>query len=43
MTYSDGSCYEGGWENDKRSGHGKLTYADGTVFEGEFLEGEPVK
>ena len=42
VTYSDGSRYEGNWERDKRNGHGKLIYPDGTVFEGEFADDAPV-
>mmetsp|Transcript_3595 Transcript_3595/g.6811 ORF Transcript_3595/g.6811 Transcript_3595/m.6811 type:complete len:352 (-) Transcript_3595:62-1117(-) len=31
--------YEGGFEADVRSGHGKMTYADGSVYEGEWKGG----
>lgn len=38
-TYSDGSSYDGECLNGKFHGHGKLVYADGTVYEGLFENG----
>lgn len=32
--------YEGDFVNGKRSGHGKIYYPDGSIFEGEFANGE---
>lgn len=29
--YSDGARYDGGWENNRRSGHGVMTYENGEV------------
>jgi len=29
------NVYVGGWKNDTRHGKGRLTYADGTEFEGK--------
>ena len=34
--------YEGQWENDEQSGHGKQIHANGAVYEGEFKDGKPV-
>lgn len=42
--YTDGSTYEGGFEEGKRSGKGVLRHASGVVYEGMFendlFEGE---
>ena len=38
-----GSQYEGQWLNDKKHGYGKATYADGTVKEGLWKEGDFIK
>lgn len=43
MTWNDGGRYEGEWENDTRSGQGKMTYTDGTVKEGQWKDGEFVE
>uniref|UniRef100_A0A7S3D7Y8 Uncharacterized protein n=1 Tax=Palpitomonas bilix TaxID=652834 RepID=A0A7S3D7Y8_9EUKA len=32
--------YEGGWENGKMEGQGRLLFADGGYYEGEFSDGE---
>jgi hypothetical protein len=36
MKWADGSVYEGQWEKGKRSGHGTLTFSNGTVMSGLF-------
>ena len=40
--YKNGDRYEGDWSKDgtKRNGIGTLTYADGSVYVGEFQDGE---
>jgi hypothetical protein len=35
-----GERYEGMWTNNTYVGHGKLTFANGSVFEGTFVLGE---
>lgn len=37
--YSDGSSYDGECRNGKFHGYGRLCYADGTVYEGKFVDG----
>ena len=40
VTFSDGTNYIGGWKDDWYWGEGGiLTFADGRVCEGEFLNG----
>ena len=39
LTYTDGSVYEGKWENGKFHGQGKLTRPDGRVYEGTWEDG----
>ncbi|CAM9664301.1 unnamed protein product, partial [Choristocarpus tenellus] len=36
MTYSNGSKYEGEWKGGRKHGKGKLSMADGSVYNGEF-------
>lgn len=36
MTYSGGQTYVGEWEHGVRSGFGKYTLPDGTVYVGHF-------
>ena len=38
--YKNGDLYEGNWLRNKRSGKGKLTFADGGVFTGAFQDDE---
>ena len=38
--YPDGATYEGGWKEGRKHGEGVLTEADGTVTEGEWVDGE---
>ena len=33
--------YEGDWENDEQQGNGVLKFANGSVYEGEFANGQP--
>jgi hypothetical protein len=38
----NGDTYDGEWDNDKMSGHGKYTFnLEKKVFEGSFVEGTP--
>ena len=37
----DGSVYFGSWFNNQQHGNAAVTNADGSIFEGEFKEGEP--
>lgn len=36
MKYSGGQTYVGEWKHGVRSGFGKYTLPDGTVYEGQF-------
>ena len=38
--WNDGRVYKGQWENEKRNGHGTLTYPDGTKKTGEWKDGK---
>lgn len=38
QIWSDGSKYEGWWQNNKANGKGRLIHADGDVFEGEWKD-----
>ena len=38
-----GSQYEGQWLNDKKHGYGKATYANGTVKEGLWKDGDFIR
>ena len=39
MKYSNGDTYEGMFEYDLRSKQGKMTYKDGSVYEGSWANG----
>jgi len=39
MKYSNGDIYEGVFEYDLRSKQGKMTYKDGSVYEGSWANG----
>lgn len=40
ITWSDGSVYEGEWNNDGQHGYGRTTNADGRVDEGQYSNGD---
>jgi hypothetical protein len=40
MVFPNGEKYVGQWENDKYHGRGILTLPDGSVYEGQFEEGQ---
>ena len=41
LKFADGSMYEGAFENHKRQGEGKFTFADGVSFyEGAWKDGQ---
>ena len=37
---SDKFTYKGTWVDDQMSGYGRAIYADGTIYEGNFLKNE---
>ena len=37
MTWTDGSLYEGYWQNNMRNGEGRYIQAKGNVYEGSWL------
>lgn len=37
MRWEDGSMYSGQWQNNCSHGKGKLTYSNGSVYEGDFV------
>jgi len=39
MEWPNGDKYEGEWISDKLSGQGCLTYHDGSVYRGRFING----
>jgi hypothetical protein len=39
--WSDGRQYTGNYEHDKCSGEGKMIYANGDVYSGEWFNGFP--
>ncbi|XP_057681848.1 radial spoke head 10 homolog B isoform X1 [Corythoichthys intestinalis] len=40
--YAGGAIYEGGWQDNKKHGKGKVTLKDGYEFEGQFLNDKMV-
>ena len=40
MKYANGDIYEGNWENNTKSGQGKMTYKNGDIYEGEWKDGK---
>ena len=40
MTTEGESEYEGFFDKDKRSGHGKFSWKDGRVYKGEWRDGK---
>jgi hypothetical protein len=41
FRFPSGNVYRGGVVDGYKIGHGRLTYADGTYFEGEFIKDSP--
>lgn len=39
MTYVDGKCYSGDWQNDVHHGEGALEFPGGDCYRGRFEEG----
>ena len=39
-VWPDGARYEGKYKDGKKEGKGKLTFADGSYYEGEFMQNE---
>ncbi|XP_002731054.1 uncharacterized protein LOC100366738 [Saccoglossus kowalevskii] len=39
-TTSEGTVYQGNWENDKMNGHGKLMHPSGAIYEGDFVNNQ---
>jgi len=39
VHYASGNIFEGNYENDLRSGYGKLTWSDGDIYEGNWKNG----
>ncbi len=37
QLWSDGSIYEGEWQNGMANGKGRLIHADGDCYEGKFI------
>ncbi|KAM7394697.1 hypothetical protein PAMP_021483 [Pampus punctatissimus] len=40
LTFSDGTCYTGQFENGLFNGCGVLVFTDGSRYEGEFVQGK---
>jgi len=40
MVYFDGAVYEGTWESDRRNQSGRMIYAGGDIFVGDFIDGK---
>ena len=40
MTYSNGDKFVGEYKDGERNGQGTYTFLDGTVYEGEWKNGE---
>ena len=38
--WDDKSTFEGFWRNDKANGRGRMIYADGSIYEGSWLDGK---
>jgi hypothetical protein len=39
LTNTNGSYYDGEWENDLKHGKGKITYTNGLCYDGEWKHG----
>lgn len=41
MIYLNGSIYEGGWSNDRKTSHGRMfEKVSGDIYNGEYLDGK---
>jgi len=43
LSNGDGDFYEGGLKNDHKHGKGIMRFADGRVFEGEYIRGQMIQ
>lgn len=43
LSNGDGDFYEGGLKNDHKHGTGVMKFADGRVFEGEYIRGQMIQ
>eukprot|EP00934_Nitzschia_sp_Nitz4_P007138 Nitzschia sp. Nitz4//scaffold99_size76975//14973//17249//NITZ4_005567-RA/size76975-processed-gene-0.24-mRNA-1//1//CDS//3329560823//7128//frame0 len=43
LSNGDGDFYEGGLKNDHKHGKGTMRFADGRVFEGEYIRGQMIQ
>eukprot|EP00537_Pseudo-nitzschia_pungens_P000963 CAMPEP_0172361322 /NCGR_PEP_ID=MMETSP1060-20121228/5174_1 /TAXON_ID=37318 /ORGANISM="Pseudo-nitzschia pungens, Strain cf. cingulata" /LENGTH=891 /DNA_ID=CAMNT_0013083549 /DNA_START=260 /DNA_END=2935 /DNA_ORIENTATION=+ len=43
LSNGDGDFYEGGLKNDHKHGTGVMRFADGRVFEGEYIRGQMIQ
>lgn len=43
LSNGDGDYYEGGLKNDHKHGTGVMRFADGRVFEGEYIRGQMIQ
>eukprot|EP00538_Stauroneis_constricta_P004497 CAMPEP_0119570934 /NCGR_PEP_ID=MMETSP1352-20130426/43864_1 /TAXON_ID=265584 /ORGANISM="Stauroneis constricta, Strain CCMP1120" /LENGTH=832 /DNA_ID=CAMNT_0007620611 /DNA_START=1081 /DNA_END=3579 /DNA_ORIENTATION=+ len=43
LSNGDGDFYEGGLRNDHKHGRGTMRFADGRVFEGEYVRGQMIQ
>lgn len=43
LSNGDGDFYEGGLKNDHKHGEGIMKFADGRVFEGEYIRGQMIQ
>jgi hypothetical protein len=43
LSNGDGDFYEGGLKNDHKHGPGVMRFADGRVFEGEYIRGQMIQ
>ena len=41
MNWKDsGITFEGSWREDKANGHGRMLFKDGSVYEGDWVNGQ---
>ncbi|CAJ1964939.1 unnamed protein product [Cylindrotheca closterium] len=43
LSNGDGDFYEGGLKNDHKHGEGIMKFADGRIFEGEYIRGQMIQ